>query len=176
MKGQRTTHSESQCAVARALDSIGDWWSLLIVREAMYGKTRFNEFQKSLGLAKNILATRLRKLVECGVMVMADPPDNGAHKVYLLSEKGEQLYIVMVALQQWGAQYCFEGDEQPIALVDRVDQAPLQRLELRAHDQRLLGPHDIGARAPSSEEPSRPARKRADARGGKTARSRSTGH
>jgi DNA-binding HxlR family transcriptional regulator len=171
MKGQRTTHSESQCAVARALDSIGDWWSLLIVREAMYGKTRFNEFQKSLGLAKNILATRLRKLVECGVMEMADAPDNGAHKVYLLSAKGEQLYIVMVALQQWGAKYCFERGEQPIALVDRVDQAPLSLLEVRAHDQRVLGPRDIGALEPSGE---RPARKRPAVRGGKTARTRLT--
>jgi DNA-binding HxlR family transcriptional regulator len=150
MKGQRTTLNDSRCAIARSLDVIGDWWSLLIVREAMYGKTRFGEFQKSLGLAKNILASRLRKLVECGVMVTVDTPGHASHKAYRLSEQGEQLYVVMIALQQWGSRYCFEPGETPIALVDRTDGAPLLPLEVLAHDRRRLGPHDIGAIDPTA--------------------------
>jgi DNA-binding HxlR family transcriptional regulator len=131
--------------MARALDVIGDWWSLLIVREALYGKRRFSEFQKSLGLAKNILTTRLRKLVECGVMTTVPAPDNGSYNEYVLTAKGEKLYIVMIALQQWGAEYCFEADEQPITMVDSVHEAPLPALQVRAHDDRVLGPRDIRA-------------------------------
>jgi DNA-binding HxlR family transcriptional regulator len=145
MKGQRTVLTDSRCAVARALDVIGDWWSLLIVREALYGRRRFTEFQKSLGLAKNILTTRLRKLVECGVMATVPAPDNAARNEYVLTQKGEKLYIVLIALQQWGAEYCFEGDEQPISMVDSIHEAPLPTLELRAQDARILGPRDIRA-------------------------------
>jgi DNA-binding HxlR family transcriptional regulator len=145
VKGQRTALSESRCAMARALDVIGDWWSLLIVREALYGKRRFNEFQKTLGLAKNILTTRLRKLVECGVMTTVPAPDNGAYNEYVLTEKGEKLYIVMIALQQWGAEFCFGEDEHPITMVDSVHEAPLPAIQLRAQDDRVLGPRDIRA-------------------------------
>ena len=145
MKGQRTEMHDSQCALARALDVIGDWWSLLIIREALYGRRRFNEFQKSLGLAKNILATRLRKLVDCGVMATSPAPDNAAHKEYVLTEKGEKLYVVMVGLYQWGAEHCFTPDEQAITLVDSLHGAPLQPLQVKAQDGRVVGPRDLTA-------------------------------
>ena len=135
--------SDNRCAVARALDVIGDWWSLLIVREAMYGKRRFNEFQKTLGLAKNILASRLRKLVECGVLEAVAATSNASHKEYVLTGKGEKLYIVMIALYQWGSEHCFTPGEQPIALVDSAHEAPLRPLQLRSQDDRLLGARDI---------------------------------
>jgi len=108
MKGKRTELSESDCAIARSLDVIGDWWSLLIVRDARSGKRRFSEFQKNLGLAKNILTTRLKKLVERGIMEMVPASDGSAFKEYVLTEKGEKLYVVIVALWQWGEQTCFE--------------------------------------------------------------------
>ncbi len=88
---KRTSHKQASCPVARPLDVIGDGWSMLIVRDAFEGLTRFGEFQKSLGLAKNILAARLRNLVEHGVMV-AVPAESGSHQEYRLTDKGRALF------------------------------------------------------------------------------------
>lgn len=143
MKGQKTALHESHCAIARALDVIGDWWSLLIVREALYGKRRFSEFEKALGLAKNILSTRLKKLVDYGVLATVPAPDNAAHKHYVLTEKGAQLHVVLIALYQWGEKNCFGDNEQPIRLVDSLHEAPLKPLQLRSQDNRILGPADL---------------------------------
>src|ERR1700758_1060688 len=85
---KRTTHSDSLCGVARPLDAIGDWWSLLIVRDAFDGARRFGEFQRSLGLAKNILSVRLRNLVTHGILKMEPASDGSAYQEYVLTEKG----------------------------------------------------------------------------------------
>jgi len=143
MKGQRTSMMGNACAVARALDAIGDWWSMLIVREAFYGRRRFGEFQKSLGLAKNILAVRLRKLVDCGVLAAVPSAERKNLKEYVLTPKGESLHVVMVALYQWGAAHCFKPGERPITLVDSALGAPLQAIELKAQDGRAVGLHDL---------------------------------
>lgn len=76
------------CPSARALDVIGDWWSLLIVREAFDGVTRFSAFQKNLGIARNILSERLRKLTGEGIMESVPDPNGGAHQEYRLTAKG----------------------------------------------------------------------------------------
>ncbi len=102
MKGKRTELSANDCAIARSLDVIGDWWSLLIIRDARSGKRRFSEFQRNLGMAKNILATRLRKLVDRGIMEMAPASDGSAFKEYVLTEKGEKLFVVIVACVAMG--------------------------------------------------------------------------
>ena len=86
MKRKCMEHSE--CAVARALDAIGDWWSLLILREAFLGKRRFSEFQKSLGVARNILAVRLKKLVALDIFEQAPASDGSAFHEYVLTDKG----------------------------------------------------------------------------------------
>src|ERR1700681_2220814 len=81
----------SECPIARALDVIGDWWSLLIVRDAFLGKRRFGEFQKSLGLPKNILCARLRKLVSHGLLKVVPASDGSAYQEYALTEQGRGL-------------------------------------------------------------------------------------
>ena len=86
------------CPIARALDAIGDWWSLLIIRDALLGRRRFGEFQKSLGLAKNILTVRLRALVDRGILAMAPASDGSAYQEYVLTPKGRGLFPVLVAL------------------------------------------------------------------------------
>ena len=83
---KRTSHSGASCPVARPLDAIGDWWSLLIIRDAFDGLRRFGEFQKSLGLAKNILAARLRNLSEHGILDTAPASDGSAYQVYVLTK------------------------------------------------------------------------------------------
>src|SRR5258708_6294921 len=99
---QRRCLDDSTCPVARSLDSIGDWWTLLIVRDAMLGIRRFSDFQRSLGLARNVLSARLKKMVADGVMTMAPAADGTSYREYQLTEKGEALLPVLVAMRQWG--------------------------------------------------------------------------
>ncbi|MCE4062151.1 helix-turn-helix transcriptional regulator [Pandoraea sputorum] len=143
MKGKRTELNDNDCAIARSLDVIGDWWSLLIVRDARSGKRRFSEFQKHLGLAKNILATRLKKLVERGIMEMVPACDGSAFKEYVLTEKGEKLYVVIVALWQWGEENCFEPDKMRLAMLDITSGEALAPLEVRTLGGKRLGAHDF---------------------------------
>ena len=151
---QRTSHRKAKCPVARPLDAIGDWWSLLIIRDAFEGRRRFGEFQTSLGLAKNILASRLRNLVEHGILETAPASDGSAYQEYVLTEKGRGIFPVLVALRQWGEDYFFTKDEKHVLLVDAQHGRPVRRLELRSQDGRLLGPGDTLVKKPAR----RPAR------------------
>ncbi|MCI0640717.1 MAG: helix-turn-helix transcriptional regulator [Gemmataceae bacterium] len=140
---KRKSLDREKCPIARTLDVIGDWWSLLIVRDAFLGKRRFGEFQKSLGLAKNILSRRLRKLVSHGVLEVGAASDGSAYQEYVLTEKGRRLLIVLVALRQWGETCLFEEGELDLLLVDQKSGQPVKPLELRSKDGRILGPDDL---------------------------------
>jgi DNA-binding HxlR family transcriptional regulator len=89
------------CSVARALEVIGERWTLLIVRDALLGKTRFSEFQRSLGIAKNVLADRLECLVREGVLERRRPGE-AAHPEYVLTDKGRRLEPTIFQLMKWG--------------------------------------------------------------------------
>ena len=132
---KRTRFDEESCPVARSVDAVGDWWSLLIVRDAFDGSRRFGDFQRSLGVAKNILSTRLRALEDNGIL-------EHTGRDYTLTTKGEALFPVIVALRQWGETYAFAPGEQHSLLRDRHNQQPLRPLEVRAADGRLLTPSD----------------------------------
>ena len=140
---KRKSLDKEKCPIARTLDVIGDWWSLLIVRDAFRGKRRFGEFQKSLGLAKNILAARLRKLESHGVLEAGPASYGSAYQEYALTEKGRRLLIVLVALRQWGESCLFEKGELDLLLVDQKSGKPVKPLELRSQDGRILGPEDL---------------------------------
>jgi DNA-binding HxlR family transcriptional regulator len=141
------------CPSARSLDVIGDWWSLLIVRDAFDGMTRFGEFQKSLGIAKNILSDRLRTLTERGILKVVASPCGGAHQEYQLTAMGRDLFPVMVALRQWGEQYLFEPGEKHSRLVER-DTGQAVRLEVRTEDGRPVGPEEsVILKVPDLEQP-----------------------
>lgn len=139
---KRTSHKRARCPVARPLDAIGDWWSMLIIRDAFDGLRRFGEFQKNLGLAKNILTVRLRNLVQHGILDTVPASDGSAYQEYILTEKGRSLFPLLVALRQWGEDYYFEPEETHVLLVDRKYGLPVRRLELRSQDGRVLGPED----------------------------------
>src|SRR5688572_33038504 len=113
---KRTSHSSASCPVARPLDAIGDWWSLLIVRDAFDGLRRFGEFQRSLGLAKNILASRLRNLVAHGILETVPASDGSAYHEYVLTSKGRDLFPLLVALRQWGERHFFAPGETHVRL------------------------------------------------------------
>lgn len=147
---KRTCLDASTCPVARSLNVIGDWWSLLIVRDALRGMTRFGEFQKSLGIAKNMLATRLKFLVDEGILQMQPASDGSAWQAYVLTEKGRALQTVLVALSQWGNDHLYTAGEHGTILVDSQSRQPLQKLQLLAEDGRALQPEDIVPRLPLS--------------------------
>lgn len=142
----RTRFDDSECPVARSVDAIGDWWSLLIVRDAFDGSRRFGEFQRGLGVAKNILTARLRTLVAGGVLETVPASDGSAYREYVLTGKGRALFPVVVALRQWGEQNSFAPGEPRSQLVDRRDGRPLRPLEVRSADGRRLDPDDTTVR------------------------------
>ena len=144
---KRTSFEKAECPIARSLDALGDWWSLLIIRDAMMGLRRFSEFQKNLGLAKNILTVRLRALVDHGILKTAPASDGSAYQEYLLTPKGRGVFPVLVALRQWSEEFSFSSDSCATLLVDREKGRPIQKLELRAQDGRLLGAGDTEVRA-----------------------------
>jgi DNA-binding HxlR family transcriptional regulator len=139
---KRTSFEKAECPIARSLDALGDWWSLLIIRDAFLGLRRFSEFQKNLGCAKNILTVRLRALVDQGILKTAPASDGSAYQEYVLTPKGRAVFPVLVALRQWSEEFSCEGGGFPTLLVDRSKGRPVRKLELRAGDGRLLGDGD----------------------------------
>jgi DNA-binding HxlR family transcriptional regulator len=105
------------CSIARSLEVIGEWWSLLIVRDAFFGVTRFEEFQERLGIARNILAKRLDTLVDNGVLERHIYDEARGRADYELTDKGRALWPVMVTLRQWGDDWITEDGKAPIALL-----------------------------------------------------------
>ncbi|WP_434642392.1 winged helix-turn-helix transcriptional regulator [Klebsiella sp. I138] len=148
---KRTRLENSSCPIARSLDVIGDWWSLLIVRDALSGTRRFSEFQKHLGIAKNMLAGRLKMLVEEGILTMQPASDGSAWQEYVLTEKGRGLQTVLVALAQWADEFLLAPDDPVTVLVDNLTRQPLRKLVLQSADGRTLQPDDISARLPVTD-------------------------
>lgn len=131
---KRVSLSNAPCPVARTLDVIGDWWSLLIIRDAFDGVRRFSAFQSSLGIARGMLASRLRDLVGRGILETAPASDGSAYREYVLTEAGRDLFLVVVALRQWGEERLFRPGEPRSSLVDVATGDPVGRLELRSRD------------------------------------------
>jgi DNA-binding HxlR family transcriptional regulator len=130
------------CPVARSLDTIGEWWSLLIVRDALTGIRRFSDFQKSLGLAKNILSARLKKLVACGIMEQVPASDGTAYQEYALTQKGQDLFPVIIALRQWGEGYLFSRGEKRLQGLDKRTRRP-PRLEVQNAKGEIVTANDL---------------------------------
>jgi DNA-binding HxlR family transcriptional regulator len=107
---QRTSFRSFKCPAARALDSVGDWWSIMILRDAFQGLTRFDEFQKSLGIAPNILTRRLKHLVDEGVFEKHRYSERPLRVEYRLTDKGRDFFPVLMALFSWGSRHVPEDD------------------------------------------------------------------
>ncbi|ARA78022.1 winged helix-turn-helix transcriptional regulator [Pectobacterium brasiliense] len=125
---KRKSLKEDACPVARALDVVGDRWALLIIRDAFDNRRRFGDFQRSLGVAKNILTDRLRALVEEGILSVQPVSEGSAYQEYILTPKGEQLFPLVVALRQWGEKQLFAEGEPHSLLLDKHTGQPLQTM------------------------------------------------
>ncbi|WP_030128912.1 helix-turn-helix domain-containing protein [Pseudomonas sp. QTF5] len=132
----------SDCPVARTLEAIGDRWSLMIIRDAFDDIRRFSEFQKSLGVAKNILASRLKTLVEVGVFDVQPASDGSAYKEYVLTNKGREIFPVVVSMRQWGERFLFEPGETRSVLLDNESRQALMPIDVRSSSGQKLGPSD----------------------------------
>jgi DNA-binding HxlR family transcriptional regulator len=142
---KRTGFAEAECPVARALDAIGDWWSLLIVRDAFDGLRRFGDFQRNLGIAKGMLSARLHKLVELDVLELVPASDGSAYQEYALTRRGRDLFPVIVGLRQWGEAHLYARGEARSELVDQQGQ-PVGQLVLPSRAGRPLNWSDTKVR------------------------------
>lgn len=149
---QRKSFNGMNCSIARALEEVGEWWSLLIVRECTQGATRFEEFQRELGIARNILTVRLERLTQLGILERFALEDRANTEGYRLTEKGEQLYPVLVALMQWGDRWLRDG-KPPVELVEDATGETIEPLVVQSKDGRPLSFREVRfSRGPGATE------------------------
>lgn len=115
---ERKSFADMHCSVAQCLEVVGEWWSMLIVRDAFLGVTRFDEFQQRLGISRNILNQRLSSLVEHGVLQKVRYSERPPRYEYRLTAKGRDLWPVLTAMRQWGDKYA-APDGPPLRVVHR---------------------------------------------------------
>ncbi len=117
---RRTSFAGMNCSVARTLEVVGEWWTMLIVREAFFGVRRFDDFQERLGIARNVLTTRLQSLIDHGILERRRYQERPERSEYRLTEKGFDLYPILVAMMRWGDRWTAGEDGPPIALVHQT--------------------------------------------------------
>lgn len=132
----------AKCSLPAALEAMGERWSFLILRAAFNGLFHFEEFQSELGIARNILANRLARLVEHGILKREAMADDRRKIEYRLTEKGAALLPTMVALRQWGERWETGVLATPV-LVDERDRRPIRQVEVHGWDGRALGKGDL---------------------------------
>jgi DNA-binding HxlR family transcriptional regulator len=115
---QRVSFEKMSCPIARSLERVGEWWSILIMRDALAGRTRFDDFQKSLSIAPNMLTRRLNSLVEAGLLERRQYSNHPPRSEYVPTARGREFHSVLVALLAWGnAHFAPEGPS--VVLVDK---------------------------------------------------------
>lgn len=140
------------CSLAQALEIVGERWTLLVLRDAFFGVHRFDDFQRRLGIARNILSARLARLVEEGILERRAVSSSGRRAEYHLTPKGRELQPALIALTQWGDAW-YPGEQgSRIEFVDRETGEPIPRVALHASDGRELKPREIRARNPAGGE------------------------
>lgn len=142
----RTRFDEENCSVARALEVLGDWWTFLLIREALLGTRKFKDFEANLAISKNVLTQRLDHLVAHGVFERIDVGAYGTRYEYALTPMGKDLVMVMTALRQWGDRWIFGEGNEPILLEDRRTGRPIPRQVLRDEAGEPLKKRDLALR------------------------------
>lgn len=128
-----TSLASMPCPVARALSCVGEWWSLLIIRDAAQGLSRFDEFEKSLGISSSMLARRLAQLVDQGLLEKHAYQQRPVRYEYVLTEKGLALYPIILMLFDWGEKYASSEGQHQSVLVDREHHRPLEPIVVDRH-------------------------------------------
>jgi DNA-binding HxlR family transcriptional regulator len=136
----RRTYDGQNCSIARALELVGERWTLLIVRDAFLGLRRFDEFQESLGVARNVLSDRLNRLVDEGILERSAYSERPPRFDYGLTEKGRELAVPLIALMQWGDHHLSE--KPPRIARRRSDQTPVRAVFVDRDDE-VVSPHEL---------------------------------
>ncbi|MEX1057251.1 MAG: helix-turn-helix domain-containing protein [Natronospirillum sp.] len=134
--------TNSNCPIARAMTVLGEGWTLLVLREAFLGTRRFNDFERRLGVARNVLSARLGRLVDTGLLERRPLPEDGRVIEYRLTQAGRELAPVMVAMSQWSMQWLVEQPE-PIRYVERATGEDLPPVQIRNRHGEVLAARDI---------------------------------
>ncbi len=133
------------CPIADFLNMFGDPWTLLIMREAFYGATRFTEIQRNIGVARNLLSERLSRLVEEGILEREDVGVAGPRYAYHLTKKGQSLATVFIAMVQWSNEHLRKRGDETVHLIERKTGRKLKKVELLGSDGRKLKWNGIAA-------------------------------
>lgn len=148
----RKSFSNMSCPIARSLERVGEWWSILILRDAFYGMTRFDEFQKSLDIAPNILTRRLTALVAEGLMERRQYLEKPPRYEYVLTESGKAFKPVMIALLAWGNDH-FTPDGVSVVLTDLQTGATVEPILIDAKSGKTItGANYVLAAGPAAGE------------------------
>lgn len=132
----------AECGLPTALEAMGERWSFMILRAAFNGVRHFEEFLSEISIARNILANRLTRLTESGILHRTPCPDDRRKVEYRLTDKGLDLLPTMIALRQWGEKWGTGVLSNPV-LVDDRDRQPILPVTIRSHDGRVLGHMDL---------------------------------
>ena len=140
------TYEGQLCSIARSLELIGERWTILIIRDAFLGVRRFDDFQRSLGIARNVLQQRLTRLTDSGILEKVRYQERPERFEYRLTEKGMDLWPMIVALISWGDKHVADPDGPPVLLEHRGCGGKLNDRRICERCGALLGPRDVRAR------------------------------
>jgi DNA-binding HxlR family transcriptional regulator len=143
---QRTDFTAMPCSIARTLAVVGEPWTPLILRDITFGLTRFDEIQRDLGVATNVLTDRLNTLVEGGLVSRQPYQTRPLRHRYQLTEAGAELLPVLLALLRWGDRWAGDGSGPPVTIVHRECGQATEALLVCAACNRPLGTHNVSAR------------------------------
>ncbi len=161
-----------QCPIARSLERVGEWWSMLIIRDALHGLTRFDQFQESLGIAPNMLTRRLGALVKAGLLQKRRYSERPPRHEYVLTQRGRDFQAVIVAMQAWGNKH-FAPEGESVLLVHATTGAVADPVMIdRTTGHPLAGPDFRVAPGPAASEATR--RKLAESAWGQPGRDAAT--
>jgi DNA-binding HxlR family transcriptional regulator len=141
---ERKSFAEMNCSVAQCLEIVGEWWSLLIVREAFLGVRRFDEMQRDLGISRNILTERLNRLVAAGIFERVLYSDRPPRYEYRLTDKGRDLWPVITSMRQWGDKYSAPAGP-PVELVHKSCGEVTEAIMVCSRCGERLAAHDVRA-------------------------------
>lgn len=141
---ERVSFKDMSCSVAQCLEIVGEWWTLLIIRDAFFGVRTFDAFQSSLGISRNVLTQRLSRLVEEGIMEKVPYQQRPLRHEYRLTEKGRDLWAVLVAMRQWGDRWAAPGGA-PLEFIHRSCGHAADVVSTCGHCGEALGPGSLQA-------------------------------
>jgi DNA-binding HxlR family transcriptional regulator len=150
---ERKSYADMHCSVAQCLEVVGEWWSMLIVRDVFLGVTRFDEFQQRLGISRNILNQRLTSLVDAGVLTKVPYSEHPPRYDYRLTDKGRDLWPVLTAMRQWGDKHA-APDGPPMKMKHKGCGRFVEAVTTCSHCGERMGPRDVQVVAgPGAVEP-----------------------